>query len=554
MSAADGCIRIPGSKINGVGDGEELSRTANSLSAMNIGSRNGDSGGDQHHKSNGVDALTNDIHVNPLNLPASSSKKQWKVEEMLSRLHLSVETVRRIERIFESEIEKGLARPIGGPHISSLQMENTYIPELPNGTENGQYLALDLGGTNFRVLLLELEHAPNGGRQQDIVVREEVKHYHIPDEMRLGCGIELFDYLAYCLHDFVTDKRVEGALTEFNHNHNGDRHQNPLPLGFTFSFPMEHHSLDVGILVSWTKSFKCSNTVGHDVVQMLRDAIERRGDLDVEVQAILNDTTGTLVQGANLDSRTAIGLIIGTGSNACYIEKADKIKHWEGDRHGEKEVIIDIEWGAFGDNGVIDFLKTDFDREVDNKSLLVNSFTFEKYISGKYLGELNRVILEKLSKEGLLFGGKPSSKLLKHGSFSTQFVSHIEHDTLVGSTKETEKILKELDLQYTSDDIKIVQHVCELTSNRAALLVCICLATLLRRMNRPDATIAVDGSLYKFHPRLKILMNKYIHLLAPGKKFRLMLAEDGSGKGAALVAAIAIRLKRRLMDEMQTAM
>ncbi|KAG8228011.1 hypothetical protein J437_LFUL003646 [Ladona fulva] len=468
---------------------------------------------------------------------------------MLSGLHLTTDIVRRIERIFESEIEKGLARGSGDPHVSSLQMENTYIPELPNGTEQGQYLALDLGGTNFRVLLLELEHAPDGGRLQDIVVREEVKHYHIPDEMRLGCGRELFDYLAYCLHDFVTDKKVEGALTEFNHNHDGDRHQSPLPLGFTFSFPMEHHSLDVGILVSWTKSFKCSNTVGHDVVKMLREAIERHGDMDVEVEAILNDTTGTLVQGANLDPRTAIGCILGTGSNACYIEKASKVKHWEGDRHGEKEVIIDIEWGAFGDNGVIDFMKTEFDREVDNKSLLVNSFTFEKYISGKYLGEINRTILEKLCREGLLFGGKASEKLLKHDSFSAHFVSLIEGDTIQGITTETEKILKDLGLKYTSDDIKIVQHVCELTSNRAALLVSICLATLLRRMNRPDTTIAVDGSLYKFHPRLKTLMNKYIHLLAPGKKFRLMLAEDGSGKGAALAAAIAKRLRRRLMNE-----
>lgn len=35
-------------------------------------------------------------------------------------------------------------------------MENTYIPELPDGTESGKYLALDLGGTNFRVLLLEV--------------------------------------------------------------------------------------------------------------------------------------------------------------------------------------------------------------------------------------------------------------------------------------------------------------------------------------------------------------------------------------------------------------
>lgn len=42
--------------------------------------------------------------------------------------------------------------------------------------------------------------------------------------------------------------------------------------------------------------------------------------------------------GAILDNKTAIGLILGTGSNACYLEKADKIQQWETERHGEKEV------------------------------------------------------------------------------------------------------------------------------------------------------------------------------------------------------------------------
>ena len=39
------------------------------------------------------------------------------------------------------------------------------------------------------------------------------------------------------------------------------------------------------------------------------------------------------------------------------------------------KVVIDVEWGAFGDNGVLDFIKTDFDKEVDKNSLLVGSFT-----------------------------------------------------------------------------------------------------------------------------------------------------------------------------------
>ena len=39
------------------------------------------------------------------------------------------------------------------------------------------------------------------------------------------------------------------------------------------------------------------------------------------------------------------------------------------------KVVIDVEWGAFGDNGVLDFIKTQFDKEVDDNSLLVGSFT-----------------------------------------------------------------------------------------------------------------------------------------------------------------------------------
>lgn len=81
------------------------------------------------------------------------------------------------------------------------------------------------------------------------------------------------------------------------------------------------------------------------------------------------------MEGARRDKKTRIGMILGTGSNAAFLERADRVHHWEGERHGEKSVIIDTEWGAFGDNGTLDFVKTDFDREVDNGSLLKRSFT-----------------------------------------------------------------------------------------------------------------------------------------------------------------------------------
>ena len=86
--------------------------------------------------------------------------------------------------------------------------------------------------------------------------------------------------------------------------------------------------------------------------------------------AVLNDATGTLVKGAYDDKDCCVGLILGTGCNGAYLESAANVPHWEGDRHGAQEVIIDPEFGAFGDNGCIDFLKTDFDRTLDAASLL----------------------------------------------------------------------------------------------------------------------------------------------------------------------------------------
>lgn len=64
------------------------------------------------------------------------------------------------------------------------------------------------------------------------------------------------------------------------------------PTGFTFSFPMVHHSIHSGILVNWTKSFKCTGVEGKDVVQLLNKALIKKGCYNVTVNAILNDTTG----------------------------------------------------------------------------------------------------------------------------------------------------------------------------------------------------------------------------------------------------------------------
>lgn len=60
---------------------------------------------------------------------------------------------------------------------------------------------------------------------------------------------------------------------------------------------------------------------------------------------------------------------LGTGSNACYVEKVANCDMYDGPDNGKEEVLINTEWGAFGDNGALDFVRTEYDREIDEFSI-----------------------------------------------------------------------------------------------------------------------------------------------------------------------------------------
>ena len=51
------------------------------------------------------------------------------------------------------------------------------------------------------------------------------------------------------------------------------------------------------------------------------------------------------------------------------MEKLKNVELWDDDTDDPKQTIVNTEWGAFGDNGVLDFLRTEVDREVDANSL-----------------------------------------------------------------------------------------------------------------------------------------------------------------------------------------
>nr|CAD7396668.1 unnamed protein product [Timema cristinae] len=502
--------------------------------------------------------------VTSLRKPLTSKQIACSINKALIReecqeLVLSDGQVLEIMKRLLTELNRGLGKATHD--TADVKCFTTFVQDLPNGTEKGKFLALDLGGTNFRVLIIEL------GGEHHFDMKSKI--YAIPQKIMLGSGKQLFDHIAECLANFMVE-----------HDLSSER----LPLGFTFSFPLSQRGLTKGYLVQWTKGFDCSDCINEDVVQMLKDAIARRndiqldvvallndavgtlvacairahncrvgliagvvvpaaatGDVKIDVCAILNDTTGTLMSCAWKNFNCRIGIIVGTGSNACYVEKVENVELFEGDK-SKPYMVINTEWGAFGDNGALEIVRTQYDREIDSHSINAGKQLHEKMISGMYMGELVRLVLVKFTKSNLLFGGKGSDMLFERGTFFTKFVSEIESDKR-GTFTGCRQVLDELGLSHATDqDCVNVRYICECVSRRAAHLVSAGVATLINKMGQLSVTVGVDGSVYRFHPYFHDLMvEKISELVTPGIKFDLMLSEDGSGRGAALVAAVACR-------------
>lgn len=92
--------------------------------------------------------------------------------------------------------------------------------------------------------------------------------------------------------------------------------------------------------------------------------------------AIINDSSGTLIKGIYLDPDCYISCIMGSGFNCCYVEKANRVPDLALNCcRTDTSVLINLEAGAFGDNGCIDFLKTDIDFDIDRESLFPHSFS-----------------------------------------------------------------------------------------------------------------------------------------------------------------------------------
>lgn len=98
------------------------------------------------------------------------------------------------------------------------------------GNEVGTFLALDLGGTNFRVCKVSLE---GYGK-----MRMSHAKFTVSQQLKVGPGSGLFDFFAECVANFSKEQGVDVINPS-----------KPVPMGFTFSFPVNQTALNGGMLL-----------------------------------------------------------------------------------------------------------------------------------------------------------------------------------------------------------------------------------------------------------------------------------------------------------------
>ncbi|KAK5743851.1 hexokinase [Elasticomyces elasticus] len=431
---------------------------------------------------------------------------------------------------FQSELAKGLSKEGG-----SIPMNPTWCMGFPTGHETGTFLALDMGGTNLRVCEINL---PEEKGEFDIIQSK----YRMPEELKTGTADELWGYIADCLQQFI------------EYHHEGEK-LDKLPLGFTFSYPATQDFIDHGVLQRWTKGFDIDGVEGKDVVPPFEAALEERG-VPIKLTALINDTTGTLIASAYTDSEMRIGCIFGTGCNAAYMEHCGdipKLEHMKLDPN--QEIAINCEWGAFDNEHKI-LPRTQFDIIIDKDSPRPGQQSFEKMVAGLYLGELFRLVLLDLHEVAhvKIFEGQDVSSLKKPYSLDASFLSDIENDPFENLSETHDRFEKALGIKCTKPELELIRRLAELIGTRSARLSACGVAAICLKKNYKTCHVGADGSVFNKYPHFKARGAQALKEILDWDKGRdgkalgkghdpveILPAEDGSGVGAALIAALTLK-------------
>ena len=421
-------------------------------------------------------------------------------DEIIEAFTVDTEHLRGIAADFRQDMRLGLA----GSKDSSLRMLPSFLG-LPTGEECGDYLALDFGGTNVRVLLYRLT---GNGRY------EVLSHAGKPLKMEGSYDYISADATAEQMFDFLA-ALVEEAV--------GGDTATPYLLGHTFSYPSAQTNINDARLIIWTKEFAARGVEGEVVNELLRAALVRQGLTNVTPNSVINDTVAVLLAAAYIHGETAIGAIYATGHNTCYLEPYTGT--------AQPPMILNMESGGFSK-----LVPNRFDVALDAASEKKGEQRLEKMVSGRYMGELFEMALaELLGAAGSAYG------------FTSVDLSRMLEDVSEDATSAATLVEALTGQRLDAEDAMRVRDLARAIVVRSVRLIAATFVGTLWQVTGSGEMraqhIAVDGSVYEKMPLVKEeMMRAFAELLGEDAgKVDTILASGGSGLGAAIAAAMAER-------------
>ena len=278
-------------------------------------------------------------------------------------------------RTFVNEMKSGLEG------TGSLLMIPTYIGMDKEIPLNEPIIAIDAGGTNFRVAVIHFD-------ENKKLITEDFKNYPMPGSKGEISKEEFFETMA----DYI-----EPVL------YRSDK------ISFCFSYPAQIMPDKDGRLIMFSKEVKVRDVEGELLGKNLTEVFIKRGYSNVKSIIVLNDTVATLLAGRAASPDRVfdgyIGFILGTGTNICYAEKCKNITKDPELAVKEGSLLINVESGVYdkAPRGQIDI-------EFDNNTTNPGDHIFEKTISGAYQGGLTLAVIRRATKDGL-FSAEASEKL-----------------------------------------------------------------------------------------------------------------------------------------------
>lgn len=406
---------------------------------------------------------------------------------------------------FLGEMERGLE----GNH-ASLAMFPTFIEAEREIPLNERVIVIDAGGTNLRTGMLYFDDAGQA-------VIENFTKRPMPGSTGVVSKSEFFDAFADALRELADQSDT---------------------IGFCFSYPVQMLASRDGRMMRFSKQIQAKGVEGELLIANLRDAMQRNGLRSDHRIALLNDTVATLLAGKTASRERAfdsyVGFILGTGTNSCYVEQNANIRKEPG-LDAARTQIINVEAGGFGlaPTGQID-------RDFDRTTVDPGYYTFEKMISGRYLGGISHQVIRQAAQDGL-FTPETAERLGQLPELNTFAVNQFLH--------QPDRISHPLGAALsaaTGSDRVILYLLLDSMVERAAKLAAVNLAAMVLKSGcgtRPDRPVCLtaDGTTFYQMKGLRFKTEYYLQQFLTeqqGRFFEIVSVDNAPLIGAAIAGLI----------------